>query len=63
MTQSNAARGLDEAGTITGAGNVEDLLRTLAREETAKAALAQAVADTWTAAERINSIVETEAVK
>lgn len=44
----------------TGAGSIEDLLRTLARQESAAAALAGARADRITAAEHINSIVEKE---
>ncbi len=47
----------------TGAGTVEDLLRARAREEGARAALAQARGAVITAGERINSIVEKEAVK
>lgn len=56
----------DEAARIervryeTGAGTIEDLLRSLARQESAGAALAGARADRVTAAERINSIVEKE---
>jgi len=47
----------------TGAGTIEDLLRAQAREESAKAALAHARGGVITAAERINTIVETEAFK
>lgn len=47
----------------TGAGTIEDLLLAQAREESAKAALAQARGSVITAAERINAIVETEAYR
>ncbi len=46
-----------------GAGTIEDLLRADARREEAEASLANARAGVLTAAERINSIVEKEAVK
>ncbi len=47
----------------TGAGTIEDLLRARAREEAARAARARARGAVITAGERINSIVEKEAVK
>ena len=47
----------------TQAGTIEDLLRAEARLESAKAALAAALAERLRAAERINAIVEEEAVK
>ena len=47
----------------TGAGSIEDLLRTLARKEAAFSALALARADQITAAERINTLVEKEIFK
>lgn len=59
----------DEAARIervrydTGAGTIEDFLRTVARQESATAALAGARADRVTAAERINSVVEKEILK
>lgn len=59
----------DEAARIervrydTGAGTIEDLLRTLARRESATAALAVARADRITAGERINTLVEKEILK
>lgn len=59
----------DEAARIervrydTGAGTIEDLLRTVARKQGAGAALAAARADQITAEERINSIVEKDILK
>ncbi|NOZ93841.1 MAG: TolC family protein [Acidobacteria bacterium] len=59
----------DEAARIeqirydTGAGTVEDLLRAQSRKENARASRAKALGALLTAAERINSIVEKEAVK
>ncbi len=59
----------DEAARIeqirydTGAGTIEDLLRARSREEEARAGLAAARGAVVTAAERIDSIVEKEAVR
>ena len=59
----------DEAARIeqirydTGAGTIEDLLRAHSRKQNAQASLAKAIGAIVTAAERINSIVEKEAVK
>ena len=59
----------DEAARIeqirydTGAGTIEDLLRARSHEEEAQAGLAAARGGVVTAAERINSIVEKEAVQ
>jgi outer membrane protein TolC len=57
-----AAR-IEQVRYDTGADTIEDLLRSLAREQGAKAALAAAQAGLITAGERINSIVEKEISK
>ncbi len=59
---TEAAR-IEQIRYDTGAGTIEDLLRARAREESAKAAFAAAVSSVITHGERINSIVEREAVK
>lgn len=59
---TEAAR-IEQIRYDTGAGTIEDLLRARAREEGARAALAQARGAAITAGEKINSIVEKEAVK
>ncbi len=59
---TEAAR-IEQIRYDTGAGTIEDLLRARAREEAARAALAQARGALITAGEKINSIVEKEAVK
>lgn len=56
---SEAAR-IEQIRYQTGAGTIEDLLRTLARKEAAFSALALARADQITATERINTLVEKE---
>lgn len=59
---TEAAR-IEQIRYDTGAGTIEDLLRADARSEEAKASLARARAGILQAAERINAIVEKEAVK
>ncbi len=59
---SEAAR-IEQIRYDTGAGTVEDLLRARSREQAARASLARALGAVITAAERINSIVEKEAVR
>ncbi len=59
---AEAAR-IEQIRYDNGAGTVEDLLRARAREESARAALAGARSAAVTAAERVNSIVEKEAVQ
>ncbi len=59
---TEAAR-IEQIRYDTGAGTIEDLLRADARSEEAKASLARARAGIVQAAERINAIVEKEAVK
>lgn len=58
---SEAAR-IEQVRYDTGADTIENLLRALAREQGAKAALAAARASLITAGERINSIVEKEII-
>lgn len=59
---AEAAR-IEQVRYDTGAGTIEDLLRARGREEGAQAALAAAMADRRTTAERLNTIVEKEIVK
>jgi len=59
---TEAAR-IEQIRYDTGAGTIEDLLRAQARQQAAEASLARAHGGLITAAERINSIVEKEAVK
>ncbi len=59
---TEAAR-IEQIRYDTGAGTIEDLLRAQARRQAAEASLAKARGALITAAERINSIVEKEAVK
>ena len=59
---TEAAR-IEQVRYSTGAGTVEDLLRTRSREEAACAALGLAKADFVISAERINTIAEKELIK
>ncbi len=59
---TEAAR-IEQIRYDTGAGTIEDLLRAQARRQAAEASLAKARGGLFTAAERINSIVEKEAVR
>lgn len=59
---TEAAR-IEQIRYDTGAGTIEDLLRAQARRQAAEASLARAQGGLITAAERINSIVEREAVQ
>lgn len=59
---TEAAR-IEQIRYDTGAGTIEDLLRARSREQGARADLARARAGALTAAARINSIVEKEAVQ
>jgi len=59
---TEAAR-IEEIRYDSGAGTIEDFLLARAEEQDARAAIAKALAGARTAGERINSIVEKEAVK
>ncbi len=59
---TEAAR-IEQIRYDSGAGTIEDLLRAQARKEASEASLAKARGGIITAAERINSIVEREALK
>jgi len=59
---TEAAR-IEQIRYDTGASTIEDLLRAQARQQAAEASMANARGGLITAAERINSIVEKEAVK
>ncbi|HHQ48092.1 MAG TPA: TolC family protein [Acidobacteria bacterium] len=63
VTAGTEAARIEQIRYDTGAGTIEDLLRAQSRQQSARASLARALGTVVTAAQRINSIVEKEALR